>query len=158
LRCTRCGGSTPLGFSFCQQCGFQLSSLAPTDPSAASGAGAATPRIRPPSQSPPAGNPLAAPVDPQGATLAADGVRGAAGLPTARASPTTSASPPAPAAAAAPAARPAAWGTAVLVNRDGTDGQRFPLTSEDTIIGRAGADIAFEDDRFRARQHARIER
>jgi len=59
-----------------------------------------------------------------------------------------------------PVARPSgtAWGTAVLVNRDGTDGQRFPLSSDDTIVGRAGADIAFDDDRFLARQHARIER
>jgi pSer/pThr/pTyr-binding forkhead associated (FHA) protein len=47
---------------------------------------------------------------------------------------------------------------AVLVNRDGSDGPRFPLTSEDTIVGRAGADIAFDDDRFLARQHARLER
>jgi hypothetical protein len=46
----------------------------------------------------------------------------------------------------------------VLVNRDGTDGQRFPLASEDTILGRTGADISFDDDRFLARQHARIER
>ncbi len=46
----------------------------------------------------------------------------------------------------------------MLVNRDGTDGQRFPLTSEDTIVGRAGADIAFDEDRFLARQHARIEK
>jgi pSer/pThr/pTyr-binding forkhead associated (FHA) protein len=46
----------------------------------------------------------------------------------------------------------------VLVNRDGTDGPRFPLTSDDTIVGRAGADIAFDEDRFLARQHARIER
>jgi hypothetical protein len=46
----------------------------------------------------------------------------------------------------------------VLVNRDGTDGQRFPLMSEDTIVGRAGADISFDDDRFLARQHARISR
>ena len=51
-----------------------------------------------------------------------------------------------------------AWGAAVLVNRDGTDGQRFALTSEDTIVGRAGADIAFDEDRFLARQHARIAR
>src|SRR6185436_13906665 len=50
------------------------------------------------------------------------------------------------------------WGTAVLVNRDGTDGQRYPLLGEYLVIGRAGSDIAFDDDRFLARQHARIER
>lgn len=52
----------------------------------------------------------------------------------------------------------AAWGSAVLVNRDGTSGQRFPLVSDDTIIGRAEADIAFEEDRFLAPHHARLER
>lgn len=57
-----------------------------------------------------------------------------------------------------PSSATVAWGSAVLVNRDGTDGQRFPLTSEDTIVGRAGADIAFDEDRFLARQHARISR
>jgi pSer/pThr/pTyr-binding forkhead associated (FHA) protein len=54
--------------------------------------------------------------------------------------------------------RGAAWGTAILVNRDGSDGQRFSLTSEDTLIGRAGCDIAFDDDRFLAHQHARLSR
>ncbi len=53
---------------------------------------------------------------------------------------------------------PVAWGTAVLVNRDGSDGTRFPLSGEYLIVGRNGADIAFEEDRFLARQHARIER
>ena len=52
----------------------------------------------------------------------------------------------------------AAWGTAVLVNRDGSDGQRFTLSSDDTVVGRAGADIAFDEDRFLAKQHARFER
>jgi pSer/pThr/pTyr-binding forkhead associated (FHA) protein len=50
------------------------------------------------------------------------------------------------------------WGTAILVNRDGSDGQRYPLAGEYLVIGRAGADIAFEDDRFLGRQHARLER
>ncbi len=66
---------------------------------------------------------------------------------------------PAPVAMSTPAAATGpAWGTAILVNRDGTDGQRFPLAGEYSVIGRAGADIAFEDDRFLARQHARFER
>jgi hypothetical protein len=46
----------------------------------------------------------------------------------------------------------------VLVNRDGSDGQRFPLAGEYLVIGRTGADIEFADDRFLARQHARLER
>jgi len=51
-----------------------------------------------------------------------------------------------------------AWGQAVLVNRDGTDGQRFNLSGEYAVVGRTGADIAFDEDRFLARQHARFER
>lgn len=46
----------------------------------------------------------------------------------------------------------------MVVNRDGTSGQRFSLVSDDTIVGRSGADIAFEDDRFLAPHHARLER
>jgi pSer/pThr/pTyr-binding forkhead associated (FHA) protein len=121
----------------------------------------------PPMQAPPMSAPpvaLNAPIDPHAGTLAADGVRaGSISAPSPR--PGTGSSPPSGAQPLArpsgqPMARPsgAAWGTAVLVNRDGSDGQRFPLSSEDTIVGRAGADIAFEEDRFLARQHARIER
>jgi hypothetical protein len=50
----------------------------------------------------------------------------------------------------------------VLVNRDGSDGERFPLSGEYLIVGSAGADVAvdisFQDDRFLGRQHARLER
>jgi pSer/pThr/pTyr-binding forkhead associated (FHA) protein len=80
--------------------------------------------------------------------MAADGVRAG------------SIAPP-PAAAAAVAPRPQAgpsWGTAILVNRDGSDGQRFTLSGEYLVVGRAGADIAFDEDRFLGRQHARFER
>jgi pSer/pThr/pTyr-binding forkhead associated (FHA) protein len=129
-----------------------MNAIAPTDP------GAGVPRIRPPTNQPPpaaVGSPLHSPLE-HAATLAADGGgHGAAVLPLSR--PSTNASP---ASSAQPASRPSgtAWGTAVLVNRDGTDGQRFPLSSDDTVVGRAGADIAFDEDRFLARQHARIER
>ncbi|MBP6628160.1 MAG: zinc ribbon domain-containing protein [Kofleriaceae bacterium] len=102
LACPRCGGSTPAGFAFCQQCGFQLPNVDPSGPTMA------TPRP-------------AAPVAP------------------------------------APAPQPG-WGAAVSVNRDGSDGERFPLTSEFVTVGRVGADLTFEQDRFLARVHARIER
>jgi pSer/pThr/pTyr-binding forkhead associated (FHA) protein len=65
--------------------------------------------------------------------------------------------PPAAGLGPRPQAGPA-WGTAVLVNRDGSDGQRFPLAGEYLVIGRAGADIAFDEDRFLGRQHALLER
>lgn len=85
---------------------------------------------------------VAGSIDPQGATLAA---------------------PPSLAQAAAVAAAsraPAAsgWGCVVLVNRDGSDGERFALRTETVEIGRAGAEISFAQDRFLARSHARLER
>ena len=169
VTCPRCGTPTPMGFAYCQQCGLHMSALQPTDP----GAGLVG-RARPPSVAPPmgptgagvantlpqsAGGPppsggqpqLKIPIDPQAATMATDGPR-------------PNMMPPAVAAAAPGAAmRPSAsnavaWGTAVLVNRDGSDGQRYPLAGEYLVVGRNGADIAFDDDRFLARQHARLER
>ena len=140
--CPRCGAATPAGFAFCQQCGSQM------------------PRAD-------------APVDGQAATLAVDSRRPSALTPLSDAAvpnlpnlgPATGAPRPTPSKASAgtlqPHARPSAppaWGTAVLVNRDGSDGQRFALAGDYVVIGRAGADIAFEDDRFLARQHARLER
>lgn len=148
INCPRCGTPTPVGFAYCQQCGLHMSALQPTDP----GANA---RARPPSSGgiggslggsgrPPSSPAIgAANVDGHAMTLATDGGR------------------PSPMAPSSPAIRPQtgpAWGTAVLVNRDGSDGQRFPLAGEYCVIGRAGADIAFDDDRFLARQHARFER
>jgi pSer/pThr/pTyr-binding forkhead associated (FHA) protein len=124
-----------------------MSALQPTDP----GANA---RARPGSQ--PAPLSPAANVDGHAMTLATDGPRPSPGSPVPvirpASNPAISANP-ATSATVAPA-----WGTAVLVNRDGSDGQRFPLAGEYCVIGRAGADIAFDDDRFLARQHARFER
>jgi len=132
ITCPRCGTPTPVGFAYCQQCGLHMQAMQPTDPG----------------QSP---RPRDVPIDVQGATLATEGVRaGSISAPAAA---------PVPVFAPAPAlATGASWGTAILVNRDGSDGQRFSLTGEYAVIGRAGADIAFEDDRFLARQHARFER
>jgi hypothetical protein len=50
------------------------------------------------------------------------------------------------------------WGFATLVNRDGSDGERFSLQNEHITIGRVGADLSFDQDRFLGRPHARIER
>ncbi|MFN0252843.1 MAG: FHA domain-containing protein [Kofleriaceae bacterium] len=159
IKCPRCGTSTPVGFAYCQQCGLHMSALQPTDP----GANA---RVRPPTGgssgplggsggSTGAGAPAfgQANVDGHAMTLATDGGRPS---PLASSSPVIRpASSPAP--SPSPSAGPA-WGAAVLVNRDGSDGQRFPLAGEYCVVGRAGADIAFDDDRFLARQHARFER
>jgi len=141
ITCPRCGTGTPVGFAYCQQCGLHMQALQPTDPSAAPGRAPSAPlpaaNARPSAASPP--------IDVQAATLASDGIRAG------------SISNPAGAPRAQPQTGPA-WGTAVLVNRDGSDGQRYPLTGEYLVIGRTGADIEFSDDRFLARQHARIER
>jgi hypothetical protein len=161
IACPRCGTATPVGFAYCQGCGLHIQPVAPTDP------GALPPR--------PSAN--AAAIDAHGATLAAPDARAAAAVGATLAAPDPRAVVPMTAPGSGPVARPsgpalapvprpsaqnvargAAWGTAVLVNRDGSDGQRFALTSEDMLIGRAGCDIAFDDDRFLAHQHAKLSR
>lgn len=170
ITCPRCGTPTPIGFAYCQQCGLHMQALQPTDPGASARPRSPSNPGAPASGSSGGGGPvpggtvpggrlvggggqnLHAPIDPQGATLASDGARASAQHlpPPGR---------PAPGALNTPAAATGpAWGTAVLVNRDGSDGQRFPLNGEYAVVGRVGADIAFEDDRFLARQHARFER
>jgi hypothetical protein len=164
IACPRCGTATPVGFAYCQGCGLHIQPVAPTDP------GALPPRSANVAAIDAHGATLAAP-DPRaaaaiGATLAAPDPRAAVGAPmtapgtgpVARPIGTGPAIAPVPRPSAPNVARGAAWGTAVLVNRDGSDGQRFALTSEDMLIGRAGCDIAFDDDRFLAHQHAKLSR
>lgn len=154
IACPRCGTATPVGFAYCQGCGLHIQPVAPTDPGA----------VPPPRAS--SAQPVG--IDAHGATLAAPDPRAAAalGAPTPMVAPGSGpvvrpsgpALAPVPRPSAQNVPRGAAWGTAVLVNRDGSDGQRFQLTSEDTLIGRAGCDIAFDDDRFLAFQHAKLSR
>ena len=135
--CPRCSSATPRGMPFCQQCGFQL----PPDPQAAT---------------------LAAPRQPIAAPQAVSAPVAMAPAPMLALVPPLQPTPPvvapiAPPIAAIVQANAAAWGTAIAVNRDGSDGERFPLTAEFVHVGRAGADIAFDQDRFLARLHARLE-
>ena len=130
ITCPRCGTQTPLGFAFCQQCGFHVEAVATTESSGPRG--------------PALGGKLDALIDPHAGTLAQDDPASVA---------VVIRNPAAP--------RPqiaGAWGTAVLVNRDGSDGQRYALGGEYLTFGRAGSDVAFDDDRFLGRPHARIER
>jgi len=154
IACPRCGTATPVGFAYCQGCGLHIQPVAPTDPGA--NAGQLPPRSRAPSAQPLGSNA----VDAHGATLAAPDARAAAALGAVTPLPRPSTNNPAPAIrpSGPSIVRGTPWGTAVLVNRDGSDGQRYPLTSEDTLIGRAGCEIAFDDDRFLAHQHARLTR
>jgi len=137
IACPRCGTQTPMGFAYCQQCGAHIQSAQAAAPAMQSSE--AVTNVRPRSASSPAGPADGQrSIDAHAGTIAQDG-----------------------AAARPSGARPqavASWGTAVLVNRDGSDGQRHALAGEYLVLGRAGADIAFEDDRFLARQHARLER
>ena len=146
IACPRCGAATPIGFVYCQACGLHIQAVAPTDPGANARPRTASSPIPPIAQPPTPQAPQPPPqanIDPQAATLASDP----------RAVAAASAQPRA---ASVPGGVP--WGTAVLVNRDGSDGDRHTLASETTLIGRAGADIAFDEDRFLARLHARLER
>ena len=147
ITCPRCGTQTPLGFAYCQQCGFHMQAP-PVSP-----ASEVITNIRPrsPSASPPIANAaggarLDGPIDPHAGTMAQDD--------KAR----TPISARAAVAPLASAATSPSWGTAVLVNRDGSDGQRYALGGEYITLGRAGSDIAFDEDRFLGRPHARIER
>jgi len=149
MACPRCGTQTPLGFAYCQQCGFHIHA-APAE------ASAVVTNIRPrsPSAVPPlgalgGGGRLDGPIDPHAGTIAQDDKPRSPISARAASAP----QPPQPRAVAAPS-----WGTAVLVNRDGSDGQRYALGGEYLTFGRAGSDVAFDDDRFLGRPHARIER
>jgi pSer/pThr/pTyr-binding forkhead associated (FHA) protein len=160
ITCPRCGAQAPAGFAYCQQCGLHMQAVQPTDPGSTAAARARQPSAPPPMVRPPtSGGANQPPIDPQAATMAADNVRAGSIVPPSVPPNLTAGN--AATVASAPAARAQtgpAWGTAVLVNRDGSDGQRFPLSGEYLILGRSGADIAFEDDRFLARQHARVDR
>ncbi|MBA3538120.1 MAG: zinc ribbon domain-containing protein, partial [Deltaproteobacteria bacterium] len=81
LACPRCGTQTPMGFAYCQQCGLHMQALQPTDPGA--GMRPHSPSAAPPFAPPPALNlpPNLASIDPQGATLAQESIRGGSIMP-----------------------------------------------------------------------------
>jgi pSer/pThr/pTyr-binding forkhead associated (FHA) protein len=62
----------------------------------------------------------------------------------------------------APSSRPTAPGAdaarLVLVNRDGSEGDAFPMAGHEMVIGRSRGTITFPDDTFMSPMHARIER
>jgi hypothetical protein len=149
--CTECQGQTPAGSKFCQHCGGRLArgrapatSAPPLDAAAA--------RIPAPAQAVPT---QAAPPP---AAVRAQGTPGAAILPLAAATPRPAHGAAPVAAAPAPVTMESGWGTAILVNRDGSDGSRHDLSAQSVVLGRTGCDLSFEQDRFVARVHARIER
>jgi hypothetical protein len=127
--CRRCGGQTAAGFAFCQHCGAMLPTPA--------GMRDRTPPIEPITEG----------VAPTLAASADDHHPRPVPMPT----------PPPVGPRAVAGDRP--WGTVYRVRRDGTDGDRYPLTGEWLEIGRPGtgaADLVF-DDHYLAARHARIE-
>jgi pSer/pThr/pTyr-binding forkhead associated (FHA) protein len=56
---------------------------------------------------------------------------------------------------AQPAAEP--WGILIAVLRDGSDGERYPMTDDAIDIGRTDGTFVF-DDRFLAPRHARVQK
>ena len=137
ITCTNCGGQTPSGFAFCQQCGGKLDLAPPPAPAPALGAVS--------------GNLP----DPVAATLAAQGgeVAGILGRPLGGA-PGYDQFGEEPATEVESAA---AWGVFISVKRDGTDGDSYALAGEWIDVGRGDAHLPFDDDSFLARRHARVE-
>ncbi len=125
--CPNCGSQTPSGFTFCQHCGSKL----PPAPVGHTG---------PPPISGTTGAPAEVEIAP---TLAASGPPPADFM---------GGSAPTPGAYGAPA-----WGVLVNVNRDGTDGVRHELSGEHVHVGRTGSEVRFDDDRYLADRHARLE-
>ncbi len=156
--CPTCGGQTPTGFAFCQQCGTRLGgsvaagAVAPGPGGSLGGsAGQIGGQIGespggPPPAAPPSGNSGRPGAVVSGEaiaeTLAASQPRGPLGGHDGRATDVEAS---------------VAWGALVSVNRDGTDGDRYPLRGEFVVVGRSGADISFDDDTFLAPRHARVE-
>ena len=185
VRCVTCGGENPPGMRFCRQCGTTLVQQAAYPPQAYSAPPSMQVPQAAPMQAPPMAAPVMAPAPvfapAGGPALGVVTAQGSVPCPrctsqTPRGMPfcqqcgfqlppdpqaATLAAPQRPVVAApiaSLAVAPSEWGQAIAVNRDGSDGERFPLVSEFVTVGRAGADVAFEQDRFLARLHARLER
>lgn len=133
--CHNCGGQTPVGFAFCQQCGTKLAAAPPSAPPSA----------------PPYGGPPAQAAGVIGGQIGGGLTSGEVVAPTLAATGQPVSGKPTDVEASV------AWGTLISVNRDGTDGERFPMRGEFAVVGRSGADINFEDDTFLAPRHARLE-
>ena len=121
ITCPRCGTPTPIGFAYCQQCGLHMQAIAADRSRRSAAARRAPPSTRAADRQPRRSTRTAA-------TLAQPDASGRELARVARAVPAAARDR-----AAERARRPGRRGArAVLVNRDGTDGQRFALTSDDT--------------------------
>ncbi len=173
--CPTCSQQTPGGFAFCQQCGGKLPPEGEPSAAAASAIAATLAAPRAAVIPAPSAAPRAVPAPASGAAPSSPATRapgqafssaqqpniGTNSQGTRRPTPPPGSYGAPPYGARDPASNPAAalaWATLVAVNRDGSDGVRYPLAEDFVVVGRAGADITFEEDRFLARAHARFER
>lgn len=150
--CPTCGGQTPTGFAFCQQCGSRLGGSGPVRapggaaPGPGGSFGGSAGQVGGQIGGAPGGPPPAAPSRPGMAVgeAVAETLAAPQGRPPGLDRPTD-------------VEASVSWGALVSVNRDGTDGDRYPLRGEFVVVGRSGADICFDDDTFLAPRHARLE-
>lgn len=176
--CPHCHAKTPAGFSFCQHCGKPLPTVSEAVRTGAviSGETGGTSADDEPDAPPPGvsliASPGASPGDAPGLAASAGAAARTGPQPQGPARPgrpaqvipamaggsphdTRAGRARAIQAAAAPAP---VWGTLIVLEPDGTEGRRYPLSGEWIEVGRTRGDIRFEDDRFLAHSHARIER
>jgi pSer/pThr/pTyr-binding forkhead associated (FHA) protein len=146
LFCPRCQTSTTVGMLYCQSCGLHLQSVAVVEARPAN-----QDRLRPASH----------PGNNAGNIGSVSTIKPAAqSLPVDVLAPTSAAVGPSAIRAGSLRSHTSGsvWGFAILVNRDGSDGERFTLQGDLVSIGRSGCDLSFDQDRFLGRPHARLEK
>ncbi len=131
--CPACGKTTPSGFAFCQHCGQRLAVARPAAPGGSS--------------TPSAGVRAVA----LGATMAQPVAARAVPAPAPGRSPAVAKEPPVRLPEPVPA-----FGKLVQVQRDGSDGQKFPLLGEWVDVGRSEAGVTFPEDLYLAPRHVRL--
>ena len=179
--CPHCSAKTPAGFSFCQHCGKPLPSVSEAVRTGAviSGetGGSSDDDDNDHDDEPDAPPPAASPGQDPGHPASAESAAGVTGLARPASQPRAASRPGRPArvipamggglgearadraeATHAAAAPGPVWGTLIVLEPDGTEGRRYPLSGEWIEVGRTQGDIRFENDRFLAHSHARIER
>ena len=156
--CWRCRGVGDVGAEFCKFCGARYADKPGAAPAPMGPQGAP--------MAAPAPAPMAAPMAPQAAPMAAPAPAPQAAHGFGPSTIPVEARGPEPYGAPAPGGAPAAVGAApapvlarlVSILKDGTDGQAFAITLEQTDIGRTEGEILLSDDPYLSPRHARIRR
>lgn len=153
--CWRCRGVGDVGAEFCKFCGARYADK----PGAAPGQAAPAASPMAPQAAPaPAASPMAPQAAPMAAPPAAHGF-GPATMPVEARGPESYGAPSAGHAPGGVGAAPApVLARLVSILKDGTDGQAFAITQEQTDIGRTEGEILLADDPYLSPRHARIRR